>query len=48
MEIVESDIITIIVILLSCCSMLFVLGAIATLAWLKGERDWRKKKGGEG
>jgi len=48
METVESDIITIIVILLSCCSMLFVLGAIATMAWLKEQRDQHKKKGGEG
>ncbi len=42
MTVIESDIISIIAVLVSCFLATFIIGAIATLAWLKSERDWHK------
>jgi hypothetical protein len=46
METIDRDIITLIILLIACCSAPVIIGAIATLAWLKDQRDWHKKNGG--
>jgi hypothetical protein len=42
MTIIEQDIISVIAVLVSCFLAVFILGAIATLAWLKEQRDWHE------
>lgn len=42
MTIIEQDIISIIAVLVSCFLAMFIMGAILTAIWLKGERDWHK------
>ena len=46
MEIVEQDIITAIVALISCCFVIVFVGVICAVAWLKEQHDYNKRKGG--
>ena len=43
MEIVERDIITMAIALISCCFVIFFVGVICAVAWLKEQHDYNKR-----
>ena len=46
MEIVEQDIITMAIALISCCFIIVFVGLICAVGWLKEQHDYNKRKGG--